>query len=333
MTQKLGILLIIASVVLTYLRIAHLAWTNGVKNIATNKPEKYVANPPTYTAFDTTEGNYKHDVEYLNREFCQEESRRYTLNKLPEYLSALDKTPSTLMIKGHEDGVETEYSPGVFRSSGIKWLLRNVMPTAYKVWYWLVSPFLIGLHAKRYKAKYQEGGYDGRIMVTHEGNPSTKFIGKSIIWGVLAIPSAIAVILLFPVWVKLKIAYVTDQEQENISATQGVDTPTQQEPAYYQPSTAPQQTVNEPPVTPTAINIIPQTGQSSISKNDVNNDALPNNLFEGEAPTELMPTLPNDDGELTVHLNDTNLGKGVNITQEAYSNNVDNSSFTYTQDS
>ena len=237
------------------------------------------------------------------------------------------------MIKGHEDGVETEYSPGVFRSSGIKWLLRNVMPTAYKVWYWLVSPFLIGLHAKRYKAKYQEGGYDGRIMVTHEGNPSTKFIGKSTIWGVLAIPSAIAVILLFPVWAKLKIAYVTDQEQENISATQGVDTPTQQEPAYYQPSTAPQQTVNEPPVTPTAINIIPQTGQSSISKNDVNNDALPNNLFDGEAPTELMPTLPNDDGELTVHLNDTNLGKGVNITQEAYSNNVDNSSFTYTQDS
>lgn len=333
MTQKLGILLLISSVVITYLRIAHLAWTNGVKNIATNEPEKYVANPPTYTAFDTTEGNYKYDVEYLNREFCQEESRRYTLNKLPEYLSALDKTPSTLMIKGEEDGAETEYSPGVFRSSGIKWLLRNVMPTAYKTWYWLVSPFLLGLHAKRYKAKYQEGGYDGRIMVTHEGNPSTKFIGKSIIWGLLAIPSAIAVIVLFPVWAKLKLAYVADQVQENISATQDVDIPIREDNTYYQPSTAPQQAVNEPPVTPTAISIIPQTENASAPKESMNSDALPNSLFDGEAPTELMPTLPNDDGELTVHLNDTNLGKGVNITQEAYSNNVDNSSFTYTQDS
>ena len=332
MTQKLGILLLISSVVITYLRIAHLAWTNGVKNIATNEPEKYVANPPTYTAFDTTEGNYKHDVEYLNREFCQEESRRYTLNKLPEYLSALDKTPSTLMIKGQVDGVETEYSPGVFRSSGIKWLLRNVMPTAYKTWYWLVSPFLLGLHAKRYKAKYQEGGYDGRIMVTHEGNPSTKFIGKSIIWGLLAIPSAIAVIVLFPVWAKLKIAYVADQVQENISATQGVDTLVQEDNTYYQLSTAPQQEVHEPPVTPTAISIIPQTENTNTPKENINSDVLPNSLFDGEAPTELMPTLPNDDGELTVHLNDTNLGKGVNITQEAYSNNVDNRSFTYTQD-
>lgn len=289
--------------VITYLRVAHLTWVEETRNILLNNPIEYSENPPTYTARDTTDGEQAEILRNLHQEFCEEQAQKYTLNKLPQYLEALQETPSPLKVPKTQDGMKADYSPGIFRTPLIMWIMKNVLPVMYKTLYWAGSPFIVDRHAKRYKEFFNEKQGDAQLMIPYEGRVALKYVGSGIKWGLLFLPSAVLSILFVWVWLKLREAYV----DTNYAVPEGA--------VVYQPAG------NEPYPTYGDVDERPL-------EDDGQSEAAPKNQFEDwDAPTQVIGKVPPQpsgmsDSEPTVHIGDPN-APGLEITHETYSSGVD----------
>lgn len=306
-TSLLTLLALIS--IITYLRVAHLAWLEETRNILLNDPNKYSENPPTYTARDTTDGEHIETLRHLNQEFCEEQADKYTLNKLPEYLEALQETPSPMKIPKTQDGMKADYSPGIFRTPLFMWMMKNVLPVVYKTLYWLGSPFIVERHAKRYKEFFNEKQGDAQLMIPYEGRVALKYVGSGVKWGLLFLPSAVLSVLFMWAWLKLREAYV----DKSYTMPEGA--------VVYQPENnelhSAYDGANEYPVKV-------KEPQETAPKNQFEDWDAPTQVIEKVIP---QPPAPSD-SEPTVHISDPN-APGMEITHETYSSGVDTGSHDF----